>query len=245
LNINYPPFIDFKFIICIIKNNRILIIDIYKTWKYNEFILNEQGVNEMPESQRQKQKNETRQHIIEVALKKFAQDGLGVTRTSDIAKAANVSHGTVFSHFPTRDALLDTVIEEFGMRITNRMHELVDSNCGIKEVLEAHLKGISEYEAFYRRLVSESSSLTDSSRNSLIMIQSAISFHLSQAAESQMKEGAIRSIPTDLLFNTWIGLINYYLVNADLFAPGGSVIERHGKRLLEHYINLINLNERS
>lgn len=192
------------------------------------------------QNQRQKQKNQTRQHIIEVALKKFAEDGLTVTRTSDIAKAANVSHGTVFSHFPTREALLDTVIEEFGMCITSRLHELVDGKCGIKEVLEAHLKGISEHEAFYRRMVSETSSLTESSRNSLIMIQSTISFHLSQAAESQMREGTIRCIPTDLLFNTWLGLINYYLVNADLFASGGSVIESHGKRLLEHFINLIN-----
>jgi len=195
----------------------------------------------MPESQRQNQKNQTRKHIIDVALNQFAKDGLTVTRTSDIARAAKVSHGTVFVHFPTRDILLDSVIEEFGMRITNRLHELVNDNCGMKEVLEAHLRGISEYEAFYTRLVSEGRLLNESSRNSLIMIQSAVSFHIIQVAEREMKACKIRSLPLDLMFNTWVGLIHYYLINGDLFAPGGSVIKRYGKQLIEHYLDLITL----
>jgi AcrR family transcriptional regulator len=193
----------------------------------------------MAKTQRQQQKENTRQMLIDVALRQFAEDGLTTTRTSDIAKAAKVSHGTVFSHFPTREILLEAVIEEFGMRITNRLHELVNDNCGMKEVLEAHVKGISEYEKFYTRLVSESRLLNDSSRNSLIMIQSAISFHISQVAEREMKAGKIRPMPVDLLFNTWIGLVNHYLINSDLFAPDGSVLEKYGKQLIEHYINLI------
>lgn len=193
----------------------------------------------MPESQRQKQKIQTRKHIIDVALNQFARDGLTGTRTYDIASAAKVSHGTVFAHFPTREILLDAVIEEFGMRITKRLHELVSSNCDMKEVLEAHLKGISEYEAFYTRLVYEGRLLHESARNSLVMVQSAISFHLIQVAEREMEACKIRTMPVNLLFNTWIGLIHYYLGNGDLFAPGGSVLERYSKQLVEHYINLI------
>ncbi|MHB8061145.1 MAG: TetR/AcrR family transcriptional regulator [Ruminiclostridium sp.] len=195
----------------------------------------------MSESQRQKQKLQTRKQLIDVALNQLAKDGLTTTRTSDIAIAAKVSHGTLFAHFPTRELLLDAVIEEFGIRITKRLHELVSSNCGMKELLEAHLIGISEYEAFYTRLVSEGHLLHEKSRNSLIMIQSAISFHLIQVAEREMEAFEIRTMPVDLLFNTWIGLINYYLINGDLFAPGNSVIKVHGNRLVEHFINLIDL----
>jgi AcrR family transcriptional regulator len=197
----------------------------------------------MPESQRQKQKNQTKKRLIDVALEQFAKDGLTTARTSDIASAAKVSHGTLFAHFPTREILLDEVIEEFGMRITKRLHELVSSNCGIKELLEAHLRGISEYEAFYTRLVSEGHLLQGRARNSLIMIQSAISFHIAQAAEHEMETCKIRKMPVDLLFNTWIGLIHYYLVNGDLFAPDESVIKVHGNRLVEHYMSLIKLRD--
>lgn len=196
----------------------------------------------MSESQRLKQKIQTRKHLIDVALEQLAIDGLINTRTSDIASAAKVSHGTLFAHFPTREILLDVVIEEFGMRITKRLHELVSSNCGIKEFLEAYLKGVSEYETFYTRLVSEGHLLDEKTRNSLIMIQSAISFHLIQIAEREMEAGKIRTMPVDLLFNTWLGLIHYYLINGDLFAPGQSVLKVHGNRLVEHYMNLIKLN---
>lgn len=193
----------------------------------------------MPATQRQKQKLETRNHLIQTAMKQFASDGLTATRTSDIAAAAGVSHGTVFAHFPTREELLMAVIEEFGTRITTRLHELVETHSGLKQVLAAHLTGVGEYEEFYTRLVSEGRLLNASCRNAYVMIQSSISFHILQAAEPEMEEGRIRPMPTELLFNTWIGLVHHYLVNGDLFAPGGSVLERYGKLLIEHYMGLI------
>jgi len=109
----------------------------------------------MKESQRQKQKIQTRKYLIEVATNEFAKSGFSSTRTSDIAVAAKVSHGTIFVHFPTKENLLDEVIEEFGMNITSRLHELINENCGLKEALKAHLKGIEEYEIFYPEQQSE------------------------------------------------------------------------------------------
>ena len=193
----------------------------------------------MIKTQRQKKKLETKKLLIDTAMNQFAKNGLITTRTSDIAAAANVSHGTLFAHFPTREILLNEVIEEFGMRIISRLHELVNSNGGMREVLEAHLKGISEYEAFYTGLVSEARLLDESARNQFVMIQSAISFHIIQVAENEMKAGKIRAMPMDMLFNTWVGLIHYYLVNGDLFAPGESILKRYSKQLIEHYMNLI------
>lgn len=197
----------------------------------------------MSRSQRQNQKLQTRKHIIDVALNEFAQYGLTLMPTSDIAKAAKVSHGTIFAHFPTREILLDAVIEEFGMRITDRLHQLVSEDCGMEEVLQAQLKGIHEYEGFYTRLVLEARLLNESSRNTLIAIQSAVSFHIIQVAEREMKDGRIYCQPVDLLFNTWIGLVHYYLINGDLFAPEGSVLESYGERLIKHYLNLITQKE--
>lgn len=192
----------------------------------------------MPDSQRRKQKEQTRKLLIKAAFEQLAKDGLTTARTADIAQAAGVSHGTVFAHFPTRDDLLTEVINVFGARVTRRLHELA-SGGGVREILEAHLKGLAEFEAFYTRMVMEGSLLPESTRNNLIMIQSAVSFHLSQAAAREMAAGTIRPLPMHLLFNTWIGLVHYYLANGDLFSPGQPVIERYGKELLEHYLNLI------
>jgi AcrR family transcriptional regulator len=190
-------------------------------------------------SKRQAQKDQTQKQLIAVAFDEFSREGFMVTRTSDIAKAAGVSHGTIFVHFATREDLLIAVIEEFGHRVAGRMHELANQGGSVREVLEAHLQGLTEVEAFYRRLVSESSLLPSGAQSALVAIQSAISIHLSQAAEQEMAAGKIRKIPLHLLFNTWIGLIHYYLSNAPLFAPGESVLKRYGPELLEYFISLI------
>ncbi|MBE6034766.1 MAG: TetR/AcrR family transcriptional regulator [Clostridiales bacterium] len=194
-------------------------------------------------NKRQEQKERTREHLIQVAFEQFSENGLTSTKTADIAAAAQVSHGTVFSHFPTREVLLETVIEDVGSKIAKRMHELAEKSCGMKEMLEAHLKGIAEYEDFYIRLISEASLLDRVSKNTLIMIQSAISFHLIQVAEQGMKRKKIKQIPLPFLFNTWLGLIHYYLMNKELFAPKESVISVYGAEWIDYFMNLISLEE--
>jgi len=41
----------------------------------------------------------------------------------------------------------------------------------------------------------------------------------------------VRAIDPVTLGNTWIALTNHYLMNRDLFAPGGSVIAKCGAAL--------------
>lgn len=192
----------------------------------------------MTESKRKEQKEQTRNHLVEVAFRQFAEYGLMATRTLDIAKVAGVAHGSVFAHFPTREALLICVIEEFGGRITRRIHELASGGGSVREVLEAHLNGLIEYELFYTRLVTERQWLPEEVRHSLVMIQSAISLHLQQAAEAEMNAGKIRRLPLHLFFNTWLGLVHYYLANGDLFAPGESVLKRYGPELTDYFLAL-------
>lgn len=191
------------------------------------------------ETKRQKQKQLTRNLLIEIAIKQFGENGIITTKTADIAKLAKVSHGTVFAHFSTQEDLLISVIEEFGRRITKRLHELVDTNRSLYEILESHLKGLIEFEPFYTRLIIERRLLPESVRNTYIIIQSTISFHIGIVADKEIEQGGIRKIPIHLIFNTWIGLVHYYLTNGDLFSPNGSVLKEHSEELLKHYINLI------
>ena len=193
----------------------------------------------MSETKRQIQKKLTRMHLIEVAIKQFGENGIITTRTSDIAKAANVSHGTIFAHFSTQEELLIAVIEEFGNKITQRLHELVNTDSSLFEVLKAHIIGLIEFESFYTRLIIERRLLPESVNNTYIMIQSTISFHISIAAEKEMEQDIIRKLPIHLVYNTWIGLIHYYITNGDLFSPNDSVLKKYANELLQHYINLI------
>jgi TetR/AcrR family transcriptional repressor of acrEF/envCD operon len=201
------------------------------------------GVDIMIETKRQKQKQLTRKHLLEIAIKQFGENGITMTRTADIARIANVSHGTIFVHFSTQEDLLVAVVEEFGTRIAHRLHELIDTNSSLYEVLEAHITGLIEFEPFYTRLIIERRLLPESVRNTYIMIQSAISFHIGIVAEKEIERGIVRKLPLHLVYNTWIGLIHYYITNGDLFTSNGSVLKQSCHELLQHYINLITISQ--
>lgn len=197
----------------------------------------------MKKTQRQIQKELTRENILKAAYKMFSKNGIMNTTTSDVADAAGVSHGTIFVHFKTQEELITAVIQDFGEKIGIRIHELVENSACIKDILKAHLNAIQEFEAFYTKLVIESRTIPNASRNVFVSIQSTLSFHLSKALEQQIKAGNIINQPVYLLFNTWIGIVHYYLTNGDLFAPGESIIGRYGDILINYYIKLISVKD--
>jgi len=188
---------------------------------------------------REAKKHRTRARIVRAAYRLFARNGVAATSTARIARAARVSHGAIFLHFPTRGELVAQVIAECAQRMTRRVHELAEEGAGVRDVLAAHLSGLAEHEEIYARLVAEGPVLPPYARNTMLGIQAAISHHLARAAESEMERGTLRRMPLHLLFNTWLGLVHYYLVNRDLFAPGGSVLSAHGQELLDHYVRLM------
>lgn len=185
---------------------------------------------------RAQQKIQTYHHLLDTAYGEFARNGFLATKTLDIANTANVSHGTIFVHFPTKEDLLAKVIDKFGMQLGIKLKQLTEGKTTAKEILTAHLEIIEERESFYSRLVIEGPLLSRSLRNRIFMIQSGLAHHL----EKIMKTNA-HSFPIHFLLNTWLGLIHYYLTNRDLFAPGKSVIATCGKDLLNHFINIFHL----
>ncbi len=183
---------------------------------------------------RQVQKQQTRRRLVEAAYGQICKYGLLSIRVSDVAAAAGVSHGTVFVHFESLEALISETAEEYGRRIALRTHELASSGACLEHILRAHLKAIGEHEPFYTWLVIENRLLPPGVRDVWVSIQSAISYHLSGALLNE----AVADVPEALLFNTWVGLVHHYLTNGDLFAPGGSVIERWGETLISSFLKL-------
>jgi AcrR family transcriptional regulator len=188
---------------------------------------------------RKEQKERTREHLLKIAYQEFAARGILATKTLDIAQAAGVSHGTLFVHFPTRDALLLKVIEEFGLILGRHFQKLGAEQKGVKETLEAHIAVLKDYESFYAQLVIEGPLLPPIARYKIFLIQSGIGAYLEKGAQLDLSQGNIRHLPLHLMLNTWLGLLHYYLTNRDLFAPEQSVLAVRGAELLTHFMNCI------
>ncbi|MBP1736417.1 MAG: transcriptional regulator [Oscillospiraceae bacterium] len=192
----------------------------------------------MKKTMRQMQKEQTKERLLETACQLFSKQGILNTRVADVAQAAGVSHGTIFLHFETQERLVTEVVERYCGGMAARLHELTCSCGDVREFLSAHLEGIMEFEPFYTRLVIENRFLPLGARDAWITVQSAISYHFSQMVEREIS--LVRTdVPLSVLFNTWMGLIHYYLENGDLFAPGESVIHRYKNVLCGNYLKMI------
>ena len=187
---------------------------------------------------RLQQKAQTRKKIITTAMRIYSEKGFSVP-TTVIAKEAQVSHGSLFVHFPTVESLLLCLLDVFSQDIISELRLLSEYDNDIISLLGQHIDVLIKYEDFYKRLVKEAVYLPEEAKNTFIEIQSMVSISFLHAIEQDIKEGKIKNVPFHMLFNTWLGLVHYYLLNGDLFSPHGSVLQRYKSTLVECFIALI------
>ncbi|WP_231969243.1 MULTISPECIES: TetR/AcrR family transcriptional regulator [unclassified Mycobacterium] len=81
-----------------------------------------------------------RARVLDVAYETFAAEGLSVP-IDDVARRAGVGAGTVYRHFPTKEALFTAVIEDRMRRLVDDGHALLKSE-GPGEALFAFLRSM-------------------------------------------------------------------------------------------------------
>ncbi|OBH83441.1 TetR/AcrR family transcriptional regulator [Mycobacterium scrofulaceum] len=81
-----------------------------------------------------------RARVLDVAYETFAAEGLSVP-IDDVARRAGVGAGTVYRHFPTKEALFTAVIEDRMRRLVDDGHALLESE-GPGEALFAFLRSM-------------------------------------------------------------------------------------------------------
>ncbi|MEE6135488.1 helix-turn-helix domain-containing protein [Mycobacterium sp. 050128] len=81
-----------------------------------------------------------RARVLEVAYDTFAAEGLSVP-IDEIARRAGVGAGTVYRHFPTKEALFQAVIDDRMQQLVDEGHALLES-AGPGEALFAYLRSL-------------------------------------------------------------------------------------------------------
>jgi AcrR family transcriptional regulator len=81
-----------------------------------------------------------RARVLDVAYETFATDGLSVP-IDEIARRAGVGAGTVYRHFPTKEALFQAVIEDRMRRLIDDGYALLESD-GPGEAIFAFLRSM-------------------------------------------------------------------------------------------------------
>src|SRR5579862_3436694 len=66
----------------------------------------------------------TRAHVVEVATRLFAAHGYDGTSVEAVQAESGVSRGSLYHHFPGKEALFLAVLEEVGARIGREAEEV-------------------------------------------------------------------------------------------------------------------------
>ncbi|MEU8900277.1 TetR/AcrR family transcriptional regulator [Nocardia sp. NPDC048505] len=82
---------------------------------------------------------DTRQRVIDAAIRCFAQSGYGPAANSVIANSAGVTAGAVYYHFGTKSQLFEAVCAEVYGRIQERAAAAIAGAMSVRELLKALL----------------------------------------------------------------------------------------------------------
>jgi AcrR family transcriptional regulator len=87
--------------------------------------------------------------IVETARVLFREKGAD-TSLDEVAKRAGVGPGTLYRHFPTRDALVDAVMKDWVDRVLGDAHQVLDAGLEPRETLTTWLDRLVEHMSRYQ-----------------------------------------------------------------------------------------------
>ena len=82
-------------------------------------------------SRREARKRDRQEMILEVAQRYFLDHGYAGTTMSRIAAALGGSKGTLWSHFPSKDALFAAVLDRVARAYRARLSQILDPDAGL------------------------------------------------------------------------------------------------------------------
>jgi len=105
-------------------------------------------------SPRHRRSEHTRRQVLDAALELFSHQGYRATGVKEIAEAAGVSTGNVYHHFPDKEAIFRTLLEEYQQIITTPKFPLIRALNGgtfpgnIEQIARAARESVQQYRRY-------------------------------------------------------------------------------------------------
>src|SRR5215468_1234411 len=95
------------------------------------------------------------ERLLQVAAHLFRQRGYLATNVREIARAANMKSGSIYYHYPSKEALLEAVMDRAISALTEAVKAALAAlpaktvfRDRLRVAIDAHLKAIHEYGDF-------------------------------------------------------------------------------------------------
>ena len=177
---------------------------------------------------REENKVRTRQKILVETKKVLFEKGYLKMSTKDISNRSNVSQGTIFLHFQTKDNLLNYILTQL---ISDFIEELQNA-CDVKrkrtEFLHSILTTITQHEAVLSILYRDYPYLSESIKKSIDLAESTIkSLFFDNLRNTKGKEISI--VDSFVLIDAYISQLKIYLLSKETNLHSSIIKQSTGK----------------
>ncbi len=159
---------------------------------------------------------ETRQRILDAALRVFAAKGYHEARMDDIVAAADASKGAIYFHFPSKEHIFLALVDEFAALLESRLEQaLAEESSGVRRV-DAALRVCMELFGRYRQLAKvvlvQAAGLGHVFERKRLEVHQRFVHIIKRELDRAVAEGSIPPIDTEVAALVWIGALNEVVI---------------------------------
>lgn len=155
---------------------------------------------------------QTRERILDAALNIFASKGYHDTRMDDIVSEAGSSKGSVYFHFPGKEALFLALVDEFASRLEARLAEAIAAEEGgmrrVEAALDAGLAVFGEYRRLAKLFLVQAVGLGQTFETKRLEILDKFAHLIQKHLDEAIADGDILPIDSQITAYAWVGAIN-------------------------------------
>jgi AcrR family transcriptional regulator len=164
----------------------------------------------------QSRSQQRRRRVLDAALEVFTRDGYGAAAVDDIARASTTSKGGVYFHFPSKQALFLSLLDEAGQLLIDRVETAMaaesDAIAKGDAALRTVLHTFGNHRTLARLMLVEAPGAGREFNAKLADLHESVSGLLKRWLDEAVAAGAIPPLDTELASVALFGAVNQVVV---------------------------------
>ena len=173
--------------------------------------------------------SQRRQELLDLSARLFAERGYGATTVRDIADEAGILSGSLYHHFPSKEAMVDEILSSFLDELFTNYRTIMAQDLGARQKLEAvvveSFAGIDRHHHAVAIFQNEAKHLAQSQRFAYLGERNREFRALWQQILGEgVRTGAFRPLDIDLVYRF---IRDTVWVAVSWYRPGGRMSAQH------------------
>ena len=179
----------------------------------------------MPQTRRQRRPEARPDEILDAALAVFTEQGFASARVEDIARRAGLSKGAVYLYFPSKDAMLNALVEQSAGKLARAAEQLVaigapgDPEAALRSLLKMLMTAMADPDisAAPRLVLTEAGRSPEIAAHYRSQVLDIARRALGALLEAGVAAGRFRDVDTDALMRLMGGPCVAHMVLTTIF----------------------------